>query len=149
MKRKMQKVVSSSKLLIRCTKNQAFIIERCLEIVSRIGAGQLSCIEEAVSLCQEKAVVGILPGGEEAMCYKLGSYIEKMIKPILFPELHENESYGIGMKKIPGSQKMYEMYKVIQNYRAKQDKHPEYSVTHHEPLKYSKEPLIEIIKNGK
>ena len=38
-----------------------------------------------------------------------------------------------------------EMVKVLQNYRSEKDNHPEYSVTKHKPLHYSKEPLIEVM----
>ena len=77
--------------------------------------------------------------------YSLGSYIEKMIKPILFPELSPNASYGVGQKAIGKGQVLYEMAKVLQNYRAEKDNHSEYSVTKDKPLHYSKESLIEVM----
>ena len=132
------------KITIECTIKQALIIERCLEIVSRIGAGQLAHIEEAISLCQDKCLYVKLPNGEKAMGFKLGSWINDTLKPILFPRLHHNESYGVGMKEIPNSQIMYEMYKLLQNNRAKRENHNKSSVTWNTPLKYSKEPLIKI-----
>ena len=67
-----------------------------------------------------------------------------MIKPILFPELAVNESYGVGQKAIGKGQILYEMEKVLQNYRAEKENHPKRSVTWHKPLHYSKEPLIEV-----
>ena len=68
-----------------------------------------------------------------------------MIKPVLFPELSSNQSYGVGQKAIGKGQVLYEMAKVLQNYRAEKDKHSEHSVAWHKPLHYSKEPLIEVM----
>ena len=85
------------------------------------------------------------PDGETRSFYSLGRYIEEMIKPILFPELSSNQSYGVGQKAIGKGQVLYEMEKVLQNYRAQKDNHSEHSVTWHKPLHYSKEPLIEVL----
>ena len=68
-----------------------------------------------------------------------------MIKPILSPELAANQSYGVGQKAIGKGQVLYEMVKVLQNYRAEKDNHPEHSATKHKPLHYSKEPLMEVM----
>ena len=78
----------------------------------------------------------------------LGNYIEEMIKPILFPDLAPNASYGVGQKEIGKAQVLYEMSKVLQNYRAEKEKHHEYAVSWHKPLHYSKEPLIEVMSSG-
>ena len=160
MKKKQNKNVN-----VTLTEHQLFIIERCLEIVSRISAGQLSNIEEAVSLGRGKAVeVKITPeilNGisselhdiyfDSRQCDKfawlrLGNVIERLIKPILFPTLHRSASYGVGTKEIPNATIMYEMYKKIQNFRTKDLPEGEGGVMRHEPLHYSKEPLIEINK---
>ena len=55
------------------------------------------------------------------------------------------QSYGVGQKEIGKGQVLYEMAKVLQNYRAEKDNHSEHSVTWHKPLHYSKEPLIEVM----
>ena len=68
-----------------------------------------------------------------------------MIKPILFPELSSNSSYGVGQKAIGNGQVLYEMVKVLQNYRAEKENHSKHSVTWHKPLHYSKKPLIEVM----
>jgi len=84
------------------------------------------------------------PDGEVRSFYSLGSYIEEMVKPILFPELASNASYGVGQKAIGKAQILYEMVKVLQNYRAEKENHSKHSVTWHKPLHYSKKPLIEV-----
>jgi hypothetical protein len=70
-----------------------------------------------------------------------------MIKPFLFPELSPSASYGVGRKEIGKAQVLYEMMKVLQNYRANKQKHDKYSVSWDKPLHYSKEPLIEVINS--
>jgi len=85
------------------------------------------------------------PDGEVRSFYSLGTYIEEMIKPILFPELSSNSSYGVGQKAIGNGQVLYEMVKVLQNYRAEKENHSKHSVTWHKPLHYSKKPLIEVM----
>jgi hypothetical protein len=131
-------------ITITCTENQAKIIESCLDCCSRIGAGQLHHISNIIDLCRGKIKTVKLPNGEDAMFYKLGSWIEDQLKPILFPELHRNGSYGVGCKEIPNGQIMYEMVKVLQNYRVRNLSEDVGGVLKHAPLHYSKEPLIEV-----
>jgi hypothetical protein len=132
--------------MIKCTDEQAHLIELCLETMSRASLGQLTHFTESLEQIRGKLFEAECPDGEVRSFYSLGKYIEEMIKPILFPELSSNQSYGVGQKAIGKGQVLYEMVKVLQNYRAEKDNHPEYSVTKHKPLHYSKEPLIEVMK---
>ncbi|MEK7875512.1 MAG: hypothetical protein AAB325_04945 [Pseudomonadota bacterium] len=131
--------------MIKCTDEQAYLIELCLETMCRATMGQLTHVIESMEQIRGKRFEAKCPDGEVRSFYSLGCYIEEMIKPILFPELASNQSYGVGQKAIGKGQILYEMEKVLQNYRAKKDNHPERSVTRHEPLHYSKEPLIEVM----
>ena len=132
--------------MIKCTDEQAYLMELCLETMCRASLGQLTHFIESLEQIRGKSFKVKCPDGEVRSYYSLGSYIEKMIKPILFPELSANESYGVGHKAIRKGQVLYEMVKVLQNYRAEKDNHPTYSVTKDKPLHYSKEPLIEVMK---
>ena len=132
--------------MIKCTDEQAYLIELCLDTMCRATMGQLTRIIESMEQIRGKLFKVKCPDGEVRSFYSLGTYIEEMIKPILFPELSSNASYGVGQKAIGNGQVLYEMVKVLQNYRAEKDNHPEYSVTKHKPLHYSKEPLIEVMK---
>ena len=132
--------------MIKCTDEQAHLIELCLETMCRATMGQLRHVIESMEQIRGKLFEVKCPDGEVRSFYSLGSYIEEMIKPILFPELSSNESYGVGQKAIGKGQVLYEMEKVLQNYRAKKDNHPKNSVTWHEPLHYSKKPLIEVMR---
>ena len=131
--------------MIKCTDEQAYLMELCLETMCRATMGQLSHVIESMEQIKGKTFEAKYPDGEVRSFYSLGSYIEEMIKPILFPELASNASYGVGQKAIGKAQILYEMMKVLQNYRAKKDNHPKYSVTRHEPLHYSKKTLIEVM----
>ena len=131
--------------MIKCTDEQAYLIELCLETMCRASLGQLTHFTESLEQIRGKLFEVKCPDGEVRSFYSLGSYIEEMIKPILFPELSSNESYGVGQKAIGKGQVLYEMEKVLQNYRAEKDNHSEHSVTWHKPLHYSKEPLIEVM----
>ncbi len=130
---------------IKCTDEQAYLIELCLETMCRASLGQLTHIVQSLEGIRGKLFEVKCPDGEVRSFYSLGSYIEEMIKPILFPELASNASYGVGNKAIGKGQVLYEMMKVLQNYRAEKDDHPRLSVSHHKPLHYSKEPLIEVV----
>ena len=131
--------------MIKCTDEQAYLIELCLETMCRGSLGQLTHFVESLERIRGKSFEVQCPDGEVRSFYSLSSYIEKMIKPILFPELAANQSYGVGNKAIGKGQVLYEMAKVLQNYRAEKDDHPRYSVTKDKPLHYSKEPLIEVM----
>ena len=131
--------------MIKCTDEQAYLIELCLDTMCRATMGQLTRIIESMEQIRGKLFKVKCPDGEVRSFYSLGTYIEEMIKPILFPELSSNASYGVGQKAIGKGQVLYEMEKVLQNYRAKKKNHPKNSVSWHEPLHYSKEPLIEVM----
>ena len=131
---------------IKCTDEQAYLIELCLETMCRASLGQLTHFIESIEQSRGQLFEVECPDGEVRSFYSPGSYIEKMIKPILFPELSSNESYGVGRKEIGKGQVLYEMAKVLQNYRAEKDNHHEFSVSKHKPLHYSKEPLIEVMQ---
>ncbi|GEM_PF-1593474 len=134
---------------IKCTDKQAFLIELCLDTMCRASVGQLTHIIEAIEQIRGKLFEAECPDGEARSYCALGNYIEEMIKPILFPDLSPNASYGVGRKEIGKAQVLYEMSKVLQNYRAEKEKHHEYAVSWHKPLHYSKEPLIEVMSSEK
>ena len=147
---------------ITCTEEQAWLIEAALDSLSRVACGQVhhivSGIEHMVGNykeveCDSSVKVKVLNGLSE-FCeditydgkisgYRLGSHIENLIKPILFPELHPNASYGVGQKEIGKSQIAYEMVKKLQNFRVRNSK-GDCGVLSHEPLHYSDQPLIQI-----
>ena len=131
--------------MIKCTDEQAYFMELCLETMCRASLGQLTHFVEALEKIKRKSFEVKCPDGEVRSYYSLGRYIEGMLKPILFPELASNASYGVGQKAIGKGQLLYEMAKVLENYRAEKDNHPESSLTRRKPLHYSKEPLIEVI----
>ena len=131
--------------MIKCTDEQAYLIELCLETMCRATMSQLTHFIESMEQIRGKTFEVKCPDGEVRSFYSLGKYIEEKMKPILFPELSSNQSYGVGHKAIGKGQVLYEMEKVLQNYRAKKDNHPKNSVTWHEPLHYSKKPLIEVL----
>lgn len=130
--------------MIKCTDEQAYLIELCLDTMCRATMGQLTRIVEAMEQIKGKSFEVKCPDGEVRSFYSLGSYIEEMIKPILFPGLSSNASYGVGQKAIGKAQILYEMVKVLQNHRAEKENHSKHSVTWHKPLHYSKKPLIEV-----
>jgi len=130
---------------IKCTDEQAFFTELCLDTMCRASMGQLTHFIKAIEQIRGKLFEAECPDGGVRSYYALGSYIEEMIKPILFPELSPDQSYGVGQKEIGKAQVLYEMSKVLQNYRAEKDKHHEHAVSWHKPLHYSKEPLIEVM----
>jgi len=115
----------------------------------RASLGQLTPFIESIEKIRGKSFKVKCPDGEVRSFYSLKKYIEEMIKPILFPELSSNESYGVGHKAIGKGQVLYEMVKILENYRAEKENHHEHSVTWHKPLHYSKEPLIEVMKYQK
>ena len=130
--------------MIKCTDEQAYLIELCLDTMCRATMGQLTRFIESMEQIRGKSFEVKCPDGEVRSFYSLGKYIEEMIKPILFPELSSNQSYGVGQKAIGKGQVLYEMVKVLQNYRAEKDNHSEHSVARHKPLHYSKVPLIKV-----
>ena len=123
------------KITIECTEKQALLIEIALDAVCRMTCGQLTEGVRAIESYRGK-------------CFpleKIETYnaLLLVLKMTLFPELHENASYGVGMKEIGDAQIAYEMVKKLQNYRSINYKN-KHSVLHHEPLHYSDEPLIKI-----
>lgn len=148
-------------VLIKCTEKQAILIETALDTLSRMTTGQLHTIIDGIMSMKGKwievdssknntlskmanALSNLADDSGKMAGYRLGSHIEKLLKPLLFPELPENASYGVGNKEIGDGQIAYEMVKILQNFRSKKHKKDCYCVLHHEPLHYSKEPLIEI-----
>jgi hypothetical protein len=125
-------------IVIECTEHQAFIIEQCLDSSSRMACGQLGEIADIISFMREECLkVGQMQG------YGLGLYLERILKPLFFPDLAENASYGIAQKKAgKNSQIAYEMTKKLQNLRSKD--YEGYSVLKHEPMELSTEPLIKV-----
>lgn len=147
---------------ITCTEEQAWLIESALDYLSRVACGQVHHIVDGIENmigkckkveCDSSTKVKILNGLAEfsedisydgkMSGYRLGSHIENLIKPILFPELHPNASYGVGQKEIGKAQVAYEMVKKLQNFRVRNIPYG-CGVLKHEPLHYSDQPLIQI-----
>jgi len=144
---------------ITCTEEQAWLIETALDTLSRMACGQLNTIVDGIedmigimyvnpshNKTLEKISDGLsfLEFNKGKMSgYRLGSHVQNLIKPLLFPKLHPNESYGIGNKKIGKAQIAYEMVKKLQNFRVRSSK-SDYNVLKYEHLHYSNQPLIQI-----
>jgi len=111
----------------------------------RASLGQLTHLSESLEKIRGKLFEVKCPDGKVRSYSSLGRYIESMLKPILFPVLASNESYGAGQKAIGKGQVLYEMAKVLENYRAEKDNHSQLSTSRHKPLHYSPEPLIEVV----
>jgi len=156
MKKKQNKYVT-----IKCTEKQAMLIEVALDTLSRMTCGQLHTIIDGMSVIKGKYIavdssknltltrisnaLQNLCNDNGKMCgYQLGSHVSNLIKPLLFPELESNSSYGVGHKEIGDAQIAYEIVKKLQNYRVRNRKNKQITVLNDPPLHYSNEPLIEI-----
>ncbi len=128
--------------MIKCTDEQAYLMELCLETMCRATMGQLSHIIESMEQIKGKSFKAKCPDGEVRSFYSRTGRRAGARAP---EKRFLINSYGVGQKAIGKAQILYEMMKVLQNYRAKKDNHPKYSVTRHEPLHYSKKPLIEVM----
>lgn len=148
-------------LTIKCTEKQAMLIEVALDTLSRIACGQLTTLIDGISsmrgkllevdssqnlthLKMSEALTELMRDKGKMCGYRLGSHVSNIIKPLLFPELCQNASYGIGDKEIGDAQIAYEIVKKLQNYRVRDKENKGKSVLSDEPLHYSKEPLIEV-----
>lgn len=127
----------NKRVVIKCTENQAVLIEICLDCFSRMAAGQMDRLIDGLNYVANKSFKV-----HEKEYYALSAYIKQILKPLLFPELDDNASYGVGMKQIGRGQIAYEMVKKLQNFRTRNSN--DAGVLAHEPLHYSKEPLIEV-----
>ena len=131
------RVIKKKRVVIECSEKQALLIEIALDVMSRMCAGQIDQLILGLERItnrrfEHKGKVGL----------SLGMYIEELIKPILFPELEFNESYGVGCWQIGEAQILYEMVKILQNYRSRNMENP--GVLAGEPLHSSKEDLIKV-----
>ena len=123
---------------IECNKKQAFLIEVALDTLSRMTCGQLKAGVQGIEIYRKR-------------CFELGwqdrAQVDKLwkkIKDILFPQLNCNASYGVGMEEIGDAQIAYEMVKKLQNFRIRDLPKNKRGVLGHEPLHYSKKPLIKM-----
>jgi hypothetical protein len=126
---------------IELNKEQLKIISDCLEMSSRMIVGQLRVSN--IYPMQDIIYKNSLYEKKEDVEYHL-----KEIKKILFPELHRDESYGIG--KIEEADHLYEMYKEINHLLQKEREENEGASTNvHSgiPLKLTDNPLI-VVKNS-
>ena len=131
--------MKKKKVIIKCTEKQALLIEIALDTLSRLTAGQLGELKRGIE-CFKGQWIDVDWEEYDKVLYKL--------KKHLFPELHENAYYGVGMKELGDGQIAYEMVKKLQNFRVR-NKVEDCGVLRHEPLHYSKEPLIEVIEDDK
>ena len=123
---------------ITCTEKQANLIEVALDNLSRRTCGQLEEGIRGMEIYRKKWFeLSEMEQNEFDLIFK-------KLKSILFPELHQNASYGVGQKQIGDAQVAYEMVKKLQNFRTRNLPEGEGGVLRHEPLHYSKEPLIKV-----
>jgi hypothetical protein len=117
---------------INLSERQLMVYREALEFYSRFLAGQLN----------------YLP-----MClfgrHDVSEAMQKFVKPLLFPDLRENESYGIGITKDPLSEERqiaYEMYREVFVFQQKGN--PGWDCYKSDTLKYSNEPLPIVIERS-
>jgi len=132
---------------VTMTEKQLRLIERVLEDWTRLFCGQIDHIFNSISspLWNKFCDKYIDTKEWEDKCALLKSNIN-CIKKLMF-NLQSNESYGVGNKFIPNTNLAYEVYKVINNFfyfRIPQENRKDYSVLGNKPLKYTKEPFIQI-----
>jgi len=121
-------------ITIKCTEKQAMLMEIALDAVLRGCMGQIDHLMGGVEYMRGK-------------CFDLDnigirSTFRKNLKTVYFPDLSDNESYGVGNKEIGDAQIAYEMVKVLQNYRSRNMENP--WVLGDAPLHYSDEKLMEV-----
>ena len=63
--------------MIKCTDEQAYLIELCLDTMGRGSLGQLTHFVQALEQIRGKSFDVQCPDGEARSFYSLGSYIEK------------------------------------------------------------------------
>lgn len=122
---------------IELTDKQLYIMREALEFYSRFLSGQVESLPD---------VLRFRIKDKEAAYRALGEF-----KAAAFPELHYNESYGIGKPENSieeHRQVSYEFYRNIYVYetekRRKQGDDVRMSVYSSPTMKYSDEPLIKI-----
>ena len=123
---------------ITCTDEQLGLIETCIEAMFRMSMGQM--MHGVDTLCD---IVG------RRLDYEERKGIEHHMRLAIFPELVEKSiggfsSYGYNNKEIGKGIELCEMYKVLQNYRAKRDGHDDFSVTRCKPFRVSGKPFIVV-----
>lgn len=121
---------------ITLTEKQAILIEVALDTLCRMTCGQLHTIINGIESMRGNCFpIENIEHNDKSI---------KQLKSTLFPALHQNESYGVGMKQIGDAQIAYEMVKKLQNFRTRNLPENEGGVMRYEPLHYSKEPLIKV-----
>lgn len=126
------------KYKIELTEKQLLVYREALEFYSRFLAGQLDYLP------------GILYDNKNF--HEIKKAMEIFVKPLMFPELKGNQSYGIGNieNELSGHRQIaYEMYREVFVLMVKENPDGGFSVYNSPTLKYSGEPLptVKLITN--
>jgi hypothetical protein len=130
----------SEKVKIEMSEKQMLVMRDALEFYSRFLSGQLDALPDAL-----RFKVKNRDGVDDAL---------RQLKAALFPELHQDESYGVGAPRGDRLQELcqisYEMYRQIYVYQTEQRRSgggdvsmDVYSIP---TMRYSDEGLIKVEK---
>ena len=120
------------KIELELTDKQFNALTNGIEAYSRIINGQFDTLYYEF--------YGRIEGNAEQFNSKL-----KELRKIVFPELSDNENYGIGNNETSEKTKiLYEIYKMLNYEKYKLDKRTDYTVDSSKPIKVSKEPLPKV-----
>lgn len=125
---------------LKINETQAKTIIKALDLYSRLQMGQIHELGTPYSGPFTKQI-------EKADKEKLEDILNEL-KQTLFPELSQGAFYGIFSQEVPDEAKIsYDMIQVIRNHLAwKNNPKGGITVDFDQPLKSSKEPLIEILE---
>lgn len=138
----MKETSNQPKLQIVLTETQAFVVREALEFYSRFLAGQIEALPDVL---RWERKIHLNERARQALA---------RFKAEAFPELHPNESYGIGWKdgdKLSEHRQIaYELYRQFYVHQTRQQaaegKDVSWNVYSSPTLRYSNEPLIEIVE---
>lgn len=102
------------------SKEQLRTMEMALELFSRLNIGQIWAVCEAVKHKGANKEIGY---------YQLSRAIEAMVKPIMFPDLHQDASYGICAEDTPiEAKRAWNIQQVIRQFLSWENmgKHPQF-----------------------
>jgi len=119
-------------------EKQLHIIIKAVESISRFNAGQVEYIFDDIFW------------NSDVLTHDKKNKLSEIIKTIIFPKLHVNESYGIGIEEDNKlsviRQEQYELYREIRHQLEIIDPSPTYNVYKSKTIKYSDLPLIKLKK---
>lgn len=125
---------------IKCTHKQLRVLEEALDLHTRLCLGQLWIVAEFLDNRFYRE------SNEKNHWYYRQKYCDQWAKEMF--GFTAGSSYGVGSPKVPEEGLMaYEMCKLMQNAISKSEEHEGYSVWKNPPLRYTKEPFIEVKQN--